>query len=210
MKTDNIINILKGKSIIIPNYLLLKYKELNINEKELIFLSYLVSLKDLSFDIESFEKDLNFSKEEIITSLSSLEEKNIISVIVKKENNIMKEYIDLTNLYNKVLNNILEEESDEEDVNLIYSKIEEEFGRTLSPIEYETIKRWIDSGIKEELIYEALKEAILNGVTNLKYIDKILYEWNKKGITKRSDISKKKTATQNQELFSYDWLDSDE
>ena len=209
MKTNNIINLFKEKSLIIPNFLLINYKSLNINEKELIFISYLISLKELIFDIESFSNDLNYNKEEVMNIISSLEEKKLIEVVVKKENNIIKEYIALDNLYNKVLNNTLDTE-EKEDTPLVYEKIEEEFGRTLSPIEYETIKRWIDSGIKEELIYEALKEAILNGVTNLKYIDKILYEWNKKGITKKSDLGKKNIKEESKELFTYDWLDSNE
>ena len=37
----------------------------------------------------------------------------------------------------------------------------------------------------KDLIKEALKEAILSGVPNFKYIDKIVYEWNKNGIKKK-------------------------
>ena len=93
----------------------------------------------------------------------------------------------------------------------VYSTIEKEFGRTLSPIECETIKGWIDSNISSDLIKEALKEAVLNGVTNLKYIDKILYEWGKKGYTKASDIKKKNTKKEEEvKLFDYDWLDDND
>ena len=49
----------------------------------------------------------------------------------------------------------------------------------LSPMEYEIIKAWLDNDMSEELIKEALKEATFNGVSNLRYIDKILYEWGK-------------------------------
>jgi len=48
------------------------------------------------------------------------------------------------------------------------------------------------------LIKEALKEAVLNGVNNLKYIDKILYEWCKKGYKKAQDVHKK---TKKQEKY---------
>ena len=96
-------------------------------------------------------------------------------------------------------------------ISYIFSKIEEEFGRTLSPIEYETIKRWLDSNMKEELIVEALKEAVLNGVYNIKYIDKILYDWGKKGYINASDVKKKKEVSEEEvKVFSYDWLDDDE
>ena len=95
-------------------------------------------------------------------------------------------------------------------ISKIYNIIEAELGRTLSPIEYETIGEWLESNISEELIKEALKEAVLNGVGNLKYIDKILHEWTKKGYKKASDIKKRKKYEEIQEdLFDYDWLDED-
>jgi DNA replication protein len=104
-------------------------------------------------------------------------------------------------------------EQEEENVNNsgIYNTIEEEFGRTLSPIEYETISGWLNAKIDESLIKEALKEAVLNGVNNLKYIDKILYEWTKKGYKKSSDVKKRpKKEPEEIELFSYDWLDEND
>ena len=93
----------------------------------------------------------------------------------------------------------------------IYTVIETELGRTLSPIEYETISGWLSANIGEDLIKEALKEAVLNGVGNLKYIDKILYDWTKKGYKKASDVKRKKRSIdENVELFEYDWLDEND
>ena len=57
---------------------------------------------------------------------------------------------------------------------------------------------------EEETIKEALKEAVLNNVRNFKYIDKILYDWSKKGIKNRIKEENK------QELFDYNWLDENE
>ena len=76
---------------------------------------------------------------------------------------------------------------------------ENEFARSLSPIEYETITNWLNNGISEELINDALKEAVVNGVTNLRYIDKIIYEWTKKN-------ANSKEGNDYEELFDYDWL----
>ena len=76
----------------------------------------------------------------------------------------------------------------------------------------ELIGSWIDSGYSEELIKCALKEAVYNGVSNLRYIDKILYEWKKKGIKNSDDVLKdkqnfkKKTENKKTEMFDYDWL----
>lgn len=97
----------------------------------------------------------------------------------------------------------------------IFAVIEQEFARTLSPIEYEIVKAWLDSGISNELIKEALKEATFNGVSNLRYIDKILYEWGKKGIKTPNDVDKnreehKQKKNDKLEVFEYNWLEDDE
>ena len=84
------------------------------------------------------------------------------------------------------IDNIIKEEINKEEKKDVYSIIENEFGRPLSPIEYETIKHWLDEN-DEEIIRKAIKEASLNSVYNLKYIGKILDNW-KKNIRKNKDI----------------------
>ncbi len=64
-------------------------------------------------------------------------------------------------------------------VNNIYSYIEDNFGRTLSPIEYELISTWEDN----ELTRYAIKEAVLNGKYSIKYIAAILNNFKKNSIT---------------------------
>ena len=97
----------------------------------------------------------------------------------------------------------------------IFELIEREFGRVLSPMEYEIIKAWTENNISNELIEEAVKEAIFNGVTNHRYIDKILYEWQKKGIKNKHDVEEnrqrfKKEKPEKMEVFEYNWLEDDE
>ena len=98
---------------------------------------------------------------------------------------------------------------EEEDKSNIYSVFESELGRTLSPMEYEIINSWLEQGINRELILSALKEAVFNGVNNFRYIDRILFEWNKKGIDTVDKISKYKKEFRkdtNVEVPDYDWL----
>lgn len=212
MKSNNILNLIKSSGIVIPSILLKYYKELKLNEKELIFLSFLMQKGEkIVFDIELFNKKLNFDIPQIMENVSSLSEKKLLNMSVEKnKQGMMMEYLDINMLYNKLLNFLLEEKEEKAESN-IYEIIEKEFGRTISPIEYETIKGWLDSNIEEELIQEALKEAILNGVNNLKYIDKILYEWNKKGYKKPNDIKRKKDQKEEKvDLFDYDWLEDNE
>ncbi|WP_431804932.1 DnaD domain-containing protein [Halobacillus andaensis] len=60
---------------------------------------------------------------------------------------------------------------------------EQEFGRPLSPFEIENINIWLDQEEQEPaLIKAALREAVLMGKLNFKYIDRILREWKRKGI----------------------------
>lgn len=213
MKTKNILDIMKTNNIVIPSYLLKTYKKLNISEKELIFLSYLITFNDkVLFDINKFSISTALSIPEIMELIDSLISKNIITMVTdKKETGMIREYLDISSLYDKIIVMILNEsETESKETSTIYDVIEKEFGRCLSPIEYETIKGWLDSNISEDLIKEALKEAILNGVNNLKYIDRILYEWNKKGYKKPSDVIKKKQVKEEKiDLFDYDWLDEE-
>ena len=96
----------------------------------------------------------------------------------------------------------------------IYSIFENELGRTLSPLEYEKIKEMVTS-YGQELVVEALKEAVYNRANNLRYIETILSEWNKKGYKSKVDILKdrenyRKKKTDNIKLPDIDWLNEDE
>ena len=62
--------------------------------------------------------------------------------------------------------------------NNIYDFIEENFGRTLNPLEYEEISKWEDN----ELTRYAIKEAILGGKYNIKYISVVLHSYKMNNI----------------------------
>ena len=201
--TSKIIDMLKNGDFRIPKLLLTNYKKLKISEKELVVLIYLIN--DNEFDPELISKELGFKIAELLDIVDRLSNKDLIK-IETTASNVYEEHINLNELYNKLALLIINEE-DEKVVTTIYDKFEKEFARTLSPMEYEIIGAWLDNNYNEEIIEEALKEAIYNGVTNLKYIDKILSEWRKKGITKKSDIKVKNTKkSTKKEVFEYDWL----
>ena len=61
----------------------------------------------------------------------------------------------------------------------LFDFIESNFKRTLNSVEYEVINDWKDN----ELTRYAIKQAILNQVFNIKYIDTILKNYELKGIT---------------------------
>lgn len=206
MKSDKLLDLIKSNNLVIPGYLFANYRKFKLTEKHLIFLSYIIS-SDMLFDAYLFSKDLGWEITEVMTIISELSEMKFIDLGVKKENGKMSEYIDLSNFYQKILFEVIDDEKEEDIPSKVYNIIESEFGRTLSPIENETIAGWLNAGIDESLIKAALKEAVLNGVSNLKYIDKILFEWSKKGYKRDSDIKKRKKREKGEDLFEYDWLD---
>ncbi len=81
----------------------------------------------------------------------------------------------------------LEDEDFEE--NPIYEMFEQEFGRTISPIEYEIIAQMINN-YSVEFIKLALSEAVANGAVSFKYIEKILFNWKKKNLKTVEEVKK--------------------
>ncbi len=213
---EKIINLLKENTMQIPKLLLLNYKKFGCNEKDLIVLIYLYNEKDVSFNPKKISDGLNITLPEVLESIDHLSTNGILSIQLRKNNGVREEQIVLDGLYEKMAYLILNEEEQENKSKTIYDLFEQEFGRTLSPMEYEIIGGWRDAGFEQDVIVLALKEATYNGVSNLRYIDKILYEWKKKGIHTKEDIEKDRASYQNKkiekkELFDYDWLnDNDE
>ena len=208
MKDKLIKDILKiNNNIIIPDYLLKYRDKLDLELDEFILLVFLINQRDLvMFDVNSLSSKLYMESNKILELISSLNEKNYISIEMKKTNGVIEEYISTELFFNKI-ESIMMSSTDEVDNNDVYSLFESEFGRTLSPTETQIIGNWIESDIPEDLIKEALKEAILSGVHNMRYIDKILFEWTKKGYKEASDIKRKLEKEEKiEEIYDYDWL----
>ena len=212
--TEKLIKLLKEKNFVLPQVLFYKYKELNLTLEELYFIIYLLNINSLVFNPKQFSNDLNMDMASVLEMVTTLTSKDILSLEMIKEGNIRNEYLKLDKLYNK-LAFILINEEDKEKTTSLFDVFEKEFGRTLSPIEYELINGWLDNEFSEELVLKALKEAVYNGVSNLRYIDKILYKKKKKGIKTAKDVEMNRTKFQNKkeerpEVFSYDWLNDNE
>ena len=198
---------LVNNHMIIPNYLVKYYKKFDLDINEFIMLIYFLNSNEkLIFDNKKISNDLFMEQKEVLEIINSLIEKQYISIEMNKSNGIIEEYISL-DLFFKKINACLIENDTNDNSSDIYSKFEKEFGRTLSPVEYETISKWIENNVPLNLIEAALKEAILNGVNSIRYIDKILFEWNKKGYKDSTDIIRKNNKEEYiEEIYDYDWL----
>lgn len=210
MKTDQLLELLKSKSIVIPQIIFKNYKRLDITSDEFLVLCYLMNINGkIVYNPKSLGINLGIDELEVLEIISNLEEKKVLQVLIEKnELGIMEEYISLDLLYNKLLMLLVNGESNVSDSTNIFEVFESEFGRTLSPMEYEYIKAWMEDGFTEEFLKSALKEAIYNGVPKLRYIDSILYEWRKKGYKTVDDIKKNPVKKEEKkEIFEYNWLD---
>lgn len=210
---EKVINIIKNNDLLVPKLLLSNYKKLKLTSDELILLIYIINDRDVTFNPKKISTELELNLEEVMNLFESLITKDILKLDNKKIDGIITENINLDELYIK-LSHLVISESEEEQPSTIYDKFEEKFGRTLSPMEYAIIGGWQDLNYSDELILMALDEAVYNGVYKLNYIDKILFEWNKKGIKSREDKIKNDTEFKNRksekkELLDYNWLEDE-
>ena len=209
---DKILNLLKSKDVYLPKLLLLNYKKLKLNEAELIVIIFLINSNEYNPKIISDAMDIKLPL--LLEMIALLEEKGILKIKLEKVNNIQVEVANLDGLYEKLALILMGEKTSEKE-STIYDTFEQELGRTLSPIEYELVGEWLNNN-SEEILKLALKEATYNGVSNFRYIDRIIHEWNKKGIKTREDVLKnneefkRKKVAPKQELFDYDWLNESE
>lgn len=195
----------------VPKYVLSYAKELKLDMNSLMLLIYFINQKNKDiFDYKRILTSLNLNEKELLDAISVLKDKKLLSIIMEKnDSGILEERVDISSFYDIIFSKMLNEKEIQDSKTNLYDSFESEFGRTLSPMEYEIINSWTDAGIKDELILAALKETIFNGVNNLRYVDKILFEWNKKGIKKVDDIEKKEKQKEEEtssDYYEYDWL----
>lgn len=211
----------KERKFVVTDVLLKLAKIKDLSLTEFLVLMYLDNNYSDNFEIELMSESLNLDAEVCLESFNSLLMKGLVSLDSKMdENDKYKEYVSIDNIY-KIVD--LEEEKVTSEESEIFKVFEEELGRTLSQTELALINGWLMSGTKEELIISALKEAIFNGVTSFRYIDKIIYEWEKKGLKSAEEVNdylknrrterkkdNKIIDKREQEVLDYDWLNDDD
>ena len=207
---EKTIELLKSRDIVIPYVLFANYQALKLNEEELMVITCLLNSKSDVYNPKEIAKVLQRTISYVLEVINGLINKGFLEIKVEVEDNVHTEYVRLDNLYNRLGLLIVNSEGEEKDSSNLYDCFEKEFGRPLSPIEFELIGGWQTTGINEELILLALKEAVYNGALNIRYIDKILFEWTKKGVKTVNDVMAiKKDFRSKREptkVFDYDWL----
>ena len=97
----------------------------------------------------------------------------------------------------------------------LFEYIESNFGRPLSPLEYEKANHWL-SLYDQEIIEYAVKIAVMNGKRTFNYVEGILNNWKGKDLKSIKDITEdnlrilalkhRDEPKEKIEIFDYDWL----
>lgn len=217
---QNLNDILKANNLSI-NELLIRNMDKNLTLKDFLVFLKLLNTSCECFDCSKIAKNLGLTEEDVMTSFNNLIVKGFIEYKTIRENGMIKEIISLDKFYNSIALK-LANQNKKEVSNNIYDIFQKELVRSLSPTEYEYINNWLEKGLSENLIIGALKEAVLSGVKNFRYIDRVLFDWQKKGYRSMNDVeaAKKKITNvpeeissnndTNPEYFDYDWLNDDD
>lgn len=176
-------------------YVLLEnYKKLGITETELaiiFMIQHLLKQGNTLITQELLALKMTLSIQDIDQVLSHLLSKRLIEF--ESDNGEMKTTLKPLELrlYREFEVALLKrrEESLEKgfdtQVQNIYGVFEKAFGRTLSPAEFQKIREWISLGYEEDVIIDALHEALDANKKSIRSIDKILLKK-----TARKDIQK--------------------
>lgn len=217
---ETVYRLLNSKKLVVNSYLIKIALEKELNLNEFLILVYFDNSYERKFDVELIGSTLGMETNTAMEAFNSLMIKGLVNLESTKDiDNRNTEEVNLDGLY-KLISEDMAEDNKEETKEDIFKIFESELGRTISSMELELINGWLMAGTPEELILGALREAVYNGVTNFRYIDKIIYEWEKKGFktmddvnkymkTRRDEKSKDKVASKKaSDVLDYDWIDS--
>jgi len=184
---NEMIRFFREGSVAIPRLLLTNYKTLGLNETEFMLLLHIHSFVEqgISFPTpDEIAARMTISPEVCMQQLRKLVQKGFITIEERIENHIRSERYSLDPLWEKLIRTVFQgQKQDEQHEEQLYTVFEHEFGRPLSPMECETLAMWMDQDEHDPTIIKAaLREAVLSGKLNFRYIDRILFEWKKNGI----------------------------
>lgn len=184
----------------IPSLLIKDYQNLNLSEVDLMVVLQLVRLQSTGELLPSFDeiaKYMSINSNDVSNVLKKLRNQGLLKIDQFEDSqSVVQEWYSITPLIEKLYDVDEQEEQLKDEEGKLFRLFEQEFARALSPIEIETISYWLDEDqFKPALIKAALREAVLMGKLNFRYIDRILNEWKKRGI---KSVKEAKAQSQHQ------------
>jgi DNA replication protein len=183
----------KEGNITVPALLFSEYRNLNLNEYELVLILNIVTFLDKGHEFptpDELSARMTISISDCNEMLRRLIQKGFIEIIDKySDEGIRFEKYSVDPLWERLIDQFLKnnrkskEISNKAEETDLYTCFEKEFGRPLSPFECESLGMWMDDDHHDPVIIKAaLREAVMSGKMNFRYIDRILFEWKKNGI----------------------------
>lgn len=195
----------KSGNLVYPSALLFHFKDIFTNTDDFLvwqffYLQNTTRIDDLA--PSQIATALGKSVADVNRSISSLTSQELLDIKTIKVGDEIETIIDaspvlekLDQLVTKSKDQPLHDEDQGNQFKQIVSEFERELGRFLSPFELEDLEKTVKEDKTDiDLIREALKEAVFNGKTNWKYIQAILRNWRKEGITNRYQVEERKRA----------------
>lgn len=195
----------KSGNLVYPSALLFHFKDIFRNTDDFLvwqffYLQNTTRIDDLA--PSQIATALGKSVADVNRSISSLTSQELLDIKTIKVGDEIETIIDaspvlekLDQLVTKSKEQPVHDEDQGNQFKQIVSEFERELGRFLSPFELEDLEKTVKEDKTDiDLIREALKEAVFNGKTNWKYIQAILRNWRKEGITNLYQVEERKRA----------------
>lgn len=210
----------------VPLKLLTDYRSLGLNEQDVVLILQIHRFLQQNNEFPTpseIASTLTISEAECVDNLRKLIQKSLLEIKqLRNDQNKLSEAYSLEPLWVKLFS--YEEKKNKENIEgTIFILFEQEFGRPLSPFEIETVNAWLDEDLlAPSLIKAALRESVLMGKLNFKYIDRILREWKKKGIQtveqareesksfRKNQVTKQYNTRRRDTSVYFNWLEGGE
>lgn len=180
-----------GPFVSVPHRLLLRSSELGLSSEELVLLLHILAARQVEgaafLSPQMLGQRTNLPPSRVADLMGRLVTAGLLAIGARfDESGTESNYFDLTPLWRALWPSSGEPVARPSDVVTLF---EQEFGRPLSPFECEQIVHWLERDrYPEWMLVEALREAVLANKYNIKYIDRILYHWQRSHIRSRQDL----------------------
>ena len=191
----------KTGNLVLPTELLFHFHEIFDNSDDFLvwqffYLQNTTSLEEIS--PVQIAESIGKSVAEVNRSMSNLTEKGLLQYKTIALNGEIEAVFDALPALER-LDEIIENHSSVAQAvsqNVLKDLVEtfqQELGRLLTPFEIEDLTKTIqDDKTSPELVTAALREAVFNGKANWKYIQAILRNWRREGITTVAQVEAKR------------------
>ncbi len=215
-----IADFLKKQPLLFIETLFEQQRELALTATEFVIVQYLwieIAQNNLSPTHEYLSEISRMPISDVRNAIASLIQKKYIQLVTSTSDDKIIEAYDMSLLINHCFNGKVTETQSTNQVKNLVQKIELEFSRKLSPIEIQYLHGWLyDDRIDVKTIDEALKETILSGVKNFKYMSAIINNWQTTGgqqkygvnanTQKHTEYRDKKFSEEEKEIAAFDWV----